>query len=233
MPLSPQDDTQGEGSVELIEQPALVAAQGREVDQPAVTTDAATMDQSAGELDLAMVEVDITRWPVPHTEAEDGGVNDEGCEEAMVPEDAMAQEADMERERFEADLVSHLLASGATADTMVRTLEQDNPAPGTVGAVVLELLRSGIEPRDILSQFLAAAESEVEAPPPDETETETERFLAGGAAGCAEAGEEEGHGDAFEEGDTFEDEEAAVAPPGARRRGRGMGRHRGTPTPPY
>lgn len=239
---TPYDDAHGVGAVELVEQSLSTPMAEAEVqgqDQPAETmgdlmgVGAAT----TSEADLTTLEVDMLRWPdggpdygevdltnaevedeaTSYVEAEDAAADDEGRDDAWV--------ADMERER---DAIADVLSSGAAVDAMVRTLEEYNPVPGTVGAMVLELLHSGIEPHDILSQLSTAGaasepQPEVQVPP-----DETEHFLGGGAAWHAEEGGSSD--DAFED-----DEEAAVAPPRGRstgRRDRGMGRHRGTPPPP-
>ena len=195
---TPYDDAHGMGTVELVEQSLSTPMAEAEVQGQDQPTE--TMGEAAS-----------------YVEAEDAAADDEGHDDAWV--------ADMERER---DAIADVLSSGAAVDAMVGTLEEYNPVPGTVGAMVLELLRGGIEPHDILSQLSpagAATETQPEVQvPPDETE----HFLGGGAAWHAEEGGSSD--DAFED-----DEEAAVAPPRGRsagRRDRGMGRHRGTPPTP-
>ena len=241
---TPYDDAHGVGSVELVEQSlstpmAEAEAQGQEADQPAemmgdmIDVGAVT----ASEVDLTTVEMDMLGWPdggpdygevdLTNAEVEDAAANDEEAEDEAADDEGHddAWAADMERER---DAIADVLSSGAAVDAMVGTLEEYNPVPGTVGAMVLELLRGGIEPHDILSQLSPAGaatepQPEVQVPP-----DETEHFLGGGAAWHAEEGGSSD--DAFED-----DEEAAVAPPRGRstgRRDRGMGRHRGTPPPP-
>jgi hypothetical protein len=225
---TPYDDALGVGSVELVEQ--SLSTPMAEADQPAEAM-GGLMGVSAvttSEADLTTLEVDMLRWPdggpdngdvdLTSVEAEDEAAADEGHDDAWV--------ADMERER---NVIADVLSSGAAVDAMVRTLEEYNPVPGTVSAMVLELLRGGIEPHDILSQLSPAGAATEPQPelqvPPDETE----HFLGGG--GAAWHAEEGGSSD-----DAFEDnEEAAVAPPRGRstgRRDRAMGRHRGTPPLP-
>ena len=116
-----------------------------------------------------------------------------------------------------AALVQLLSAPDASVESIVLALQEANPAPGSMSAVVLDLLNSGIDVPDILDQLVGP-----QAPAPaDEPEAaaETERFLS----------VDEARGNEDEDDEDDEDDAAApVARGRGARRSRGRGRHRGT-----
>ena len=193
--------------MELVEQSlstpmAEAEGQGQQADQPAETM-GDLMDVSAvamSEADPpATLEVDTPRASdrgpgyggvdLTNEAVEDEAVSVVEAEDEAAADDASHGEAEDEHDdewvaavELERDVIAELLTSGLAVDLMVRTLEGRNPAPGTLCAMVLELLRGGIEPQVIFSQLRwpegaeprrwpADAEPQPEVqPPPDETE---------------------------------------------------------------
>ena len=218
--------------MELVEQSsstpmAEAEGQGQQADQPAETmgdvmgVSAVTMSEATLEVDTPIGSdggpghggVGLTNGAV---EDEAVSVVEAEDEAAAVrrPDDASHVEAEdddawVAAVELERDAIAELLTSGLAVDVMVRTLEERNPAPGTLCSMVLELLCGGIEPQVIFSQLRWAAgaepQPEVQLPP-----DETEHFLGGVAPSHAgEGGSSDG---------SVEDEEEAARGAASRRR---------------